>query len=367
MNKKLSFLIIFLISGLSLTYAQNSIMIEAENYTDGSESIVVAANATASNGQVVEEFRGGAFLEYTFNAPEAGTYDLTITASNRAKDESNMDVDVNGVVTAGVPITRTNDWTVFADNVVEGVELVAGENTLRLTQNLSLSSKPDKMEFTLQPEPEPEPLGLAFEAEDYTDGSASIVVAANAAASNGQVVEEFRGGAFLEYTFNAPEAGTYDLTITASNRAKDESNMNVDVNGVVTAGVPITRTNDWTVFADNVVEGVELVAGENTLRLTQNLSLSSKPDKMEFTPATLGSSEFITRDVAVYPNPSSGVFNIESNLNSPNYQVISIQGKVLEEGVLNNKTLNLSSYAKGVYLLQLTSDTHRMVEKIVIK
>lgn len=214
---------------------------------------------------------------------------------------------------------------------------------------------------------------FSIEAESFSSKDGYALVLPNDNASNERYIGELRDNTTVTYNFNLDNvtskgAGAYDLKIVASNQDTDNATMDITVNGQIYSGVPIARTNDWNVFEANTLEGIELVDGQNTVVIEQIISAATRPDVLQFFKSeSLNSDVFDEMDVVVYPNPSSGVFNIESNLTSPNYQVISIQGKVLEEGVLNNKTLNLSSYAKGVYLLQLTSDTNRIVEKIVIK
>lgn len=214
---------------------------------------------------------------------------------------------------------------------------------------------------------------FSLEAEQFSSKIGFALVAANANASNGLYIGEFREDASLTFNFNlnnlsGATAGIYDLKIIASNQDSDNSTMDVTVNGETYADVPITRTNDWNVFAPSVLEDIQLVDGQNSVTIKQNLDISARPDVLEFYQrSTLGTDGFDKDEVVIYPNPSNGVFNIETKLESLTYQVISIQGKVLQTGVLNNNTLNLSSYAKGVYLLQLSSDTIRIIKKLVIQ
>lgn len=208
---------------------------------------------------------------------------------------------------------------------------------------------------------------IALEAEHFTSASPDVEVGGSPTASNGQIVSVFRGNRFLEYKFKVASAGFHDFSLFAANRNKDESFMDIEINGVAYNNVSITRTFDWDVFAENVIPNILLKPGENVVKITQRSSLSSRPDKLEFklNPGFKKEKPGQT-EVIVYPNPSRGVFNIETSLVAPNYKLVSMQGRVLETGVVGEKELNLSNYPKGLYFLELTSGSIRILKKIII-
>lgn len=60
----------------------------------------------------------------------------------------------------------------------------------------------------------------------------------------------------------------------------------------------------------------------------------------------------------VYPNPSSGVFNVETHSDS-HFEVIGMLGTVLLSGQISeqNSTLDLSKFEKVIYFLRLENQT----------
>jgi len=60
-------------------------------------------------------------------------------------------------------------------------------------------------------------------------------------------------------------------------------------------------------------------------------------------------------DVSVYPNPSSNYLMIE-NCQEVRYEIISIDGKVLNQGIIENQIqrINLNALSNGIYVLKLT-------------
>lgn len=81
---------------------------------------------------------------------------------------------------------------------------------------------------------------------------------------------------------------------------------------------------------------------------------------------TLGSKAFDQNTrVALYPNPSSGLVNISSNLIVNSVDVYNIMGSLLKT-IQNNSTVDISEMASGNYFLKIrTSDGNVYNEKIV--
>ena len=223
-------------------------------------------------------------------------------------------------------------------------------------------------EIDTVPEVTPE---ISLEAESFTSASPEVSVSTNTAASNGQIIGSFGGGQFLEYRFQVETEGDYRFRLFAANRNRDDSTMDIEINGIRYENVLITRTFDWNIFLETVIPDVTLVQGENIVRLTQKRALSSRPDKLDF---TLNSTFTLSTDTVddtnsllVYPNPSSGKFQIESRLKALKYTVFNIQGQLVKQGSVENKGIDMLGYPQGVYVLELVSDGKRILKKIVIE
>lgn len=72
----------------------------------------------------------------------------------------------------------------------------------------------------------------------------------------------------------------------------------------------------------------------------------------------INNSEKSDINISVYPNPASNYFIInKSNNKTYNYQVFSIQGKLVAEGrVINNKKVDISGFSNGSYMISIFSD-----------
>lgn len=86
--------------------------------------------------------------------------------------------------------------------------------------------------------------------------------------------------------------------------------------------------------------------------------------------ATLGTSDFsiLTDEVAIYPNPSKGVFTISTPEKSE-IIVISPQGSILskQKASAENTEINLANKAAGLYFIQITNQKGSVTKKVVLE
>jgi hypothetical protein len=82
----------------------------------------------------------------------------------------------------------------------------------------------------------------------------------------------------------------------------------------------------------------------------------------------LGVEDFTTNEITLYPNPSNGIFTINTQLPT-NVIAIDVAGKEVFRmlNVNNQTTLNLSQLQKGLYLLKLSNELGVQTKKIIIE
>lgn len=89
-------------------------------------------------------------------------------------------------------------------------------------------------------------------------------------------------------------------------------------------------------------------------------------DNIEWKLATASTPKFDTSKVTVYPNPTSGIFNVDSELNIAQIEVFNSTGqKIL---ATTNKEINLQSAANGLYFITVTTNegtqgTYKLIKK----
>ncbi|WP_246000585.1 T9SS type A sorting domain-containing protein [Pontibacter diazotrophicus] len=81
-------------------------------------------------------------------------------------------------------------------------------------------------------------------------------------------------------------------------------------------------------------------------------------------------------DVAIYPNPSTGVFTVElNNLDTRKVElrIMNVIGnEILRETLTSDdvqfkKTVDLNSFAKGLYYVKIEADNYSTVRRVVVK
>ncbi|MBE0639497.1 MAG: T9SS type A sorting domain-containing protein [Bacteroidales bacterium] len=72
-------------------------------------------------------------------------------------------------------------------------------------------------------------------------------------------------------------------------------------------------------------------------------------------------------DFSIYPNPSTGLFNIVTTLIA-DVKVLDVKGQTIMERQINGNTqLDLSTLSKGIYYLKISNNEALRIEKIMIK
>ncbi len=123
---------------------------------------------------------------------------------------------------------------------------------------------------------------------------------------------------------------------------------------------------------DQTSVSVTLTANEQTETLTVNLptstSLKGSPITSNFSKSLAVTTPKLTlNDIAIYPNPTQGKFQIQNKNGTPlEYKILSVDGKIINQGQLTNTTtINLSGYSNGMYFLTLDNKQTRITRKII--
>ena len=85
--------------------------------------------------------------------------------------------------------------------------------------------------------------------------------------------------------------------------------------------------------------------------------------------STAGIDEEIKDFINIYPNPSSGIFNVQSEINDVTYSIYDLAGKLIESGKFDSRTtqIDISSVSKGLYFLNLSNGDFEVVKKLLKK
>jgi hypothetical protein len=83
----------------------------------------------------------------------------------------------------------------------------------------------------------------------------------------------------------------------------------------------------------------------------------------------LGLDESANANLSVYPNPSSDVVTIESNMTEGSIQIIDLTGKVVANQAVNGvaTVFNTSALTNGMYTVILTNGSTVETRKFIVQ
>ena len=76
--------------------------------------------------------------------------------------------------------------------------------------------------------------------------------------------------------------------------------------------------------------------------------------------------EMETMKVSVYPNPTSGILNVEIGENF-NATIYNYQGQVVMRNNISNGQIDMSKLSSGVYFVEIRTNNNVSVEKVIVK
>ncbi|GAA3138594.1 hypothetical protein GCM10010486_00710 [Nonomuraea roseoviolacea subsp. carminata] len=237
---------------------------EAENATISQG--VVESNHTGYSGTgfVNGDNLAGSYVQWTINAPTAGTATLALRYANGTTANRPSDIAVNGsVVAAARAFDPTGSWSTWA-TVTLTAQVNAGANTIRATS------------ATAGGNPNWDYLDADVRSDDFTDYQAETatisqgVVESNHAGYTGSGFVNYDNvtGSYVEFSVSAAAAGAQSLTFRYANGTTTDRPMAITVNGVTVAtGHSFPGTGAWTTW-NEISVNAPLNAGANAVRAT---------------------------------------------------------------------------------------------------
>lgn len=76
----------------------------------------------------------------------------------------------------------------------------------------------------------------------------------------------------------------------------------------------------------------------------------------------------LANSISIYPNPTNGVFTIESE-NMQSFEITSISGEIIKTITQNNSNktdIDLKGYAAGIYFVKITTDKGNATKKLIL-
>ena len=227
---------------------------------------VIASSENAGytgSGYADYQNSSGDYIQWTVQAPSAGTYMLEFRYANGGGADRPLDITVNGTDAGTAPFAATAGWTSWT---IQGVlvQLESGANTIRATDTGSSGGNVDYLGISQDSVPAPAQI---YQAEDATLSGPVVADSNSGYTGTGYADYQNASGDYVQWTVQVPTAATYILEFRYANGGTGSRPLDITVNGSDAGTTPFAPTGSWTTWDVQPVT-VVLQAGSNTVRAT---------------------------------------------------------------------------------------------------
>lgn len=345
-----------------------------------------------------------ATMMQTLGVTSSGNYSVAVTDTNGCvqTDTAMITINLNPVVAFGPDITQCGDsitldagnpglsylWTNSTTNQTL-TTYTSGMFGVTVTDTLTGCNGGDTINITINP------VLVVNLGSDTTQCGGVITLDAGP----GATTYNWYCSMCTNQTLVVNTSGTYTVTVSNSFGCITSDTIGVIINplptvGLTPFGTPVclqapafTLTNGTPaggVYSGTGVSGGMFdpaVAGVGVFSImyvvTDANSCQNSTSQNITVQDCTGIEEFLFgKDINVYPNPTSGMFNItmlNANFAELTINITNIQGKVVYNEVDNNvtadynKQINLEQFAKGIYYIRLSNGTEMTVRKLIVQ
>lgn len=184
---------------------------------------------------------------------------------------------------------------------------------------------------------------------------------------------QYRNGTTCRWTISPPNA--VSITLNFDNFNTEPTNDKVQVYN--TGANPPTLLAEYSGDHTSIpIDPVTANSGKMMVLWSSNKTIRGAGWNATYDVVLGTNDQKAFEDLSVFPNPTDGMLNIQFTMNeiqSVRIEILSMKGETVYSQNLGNfkgsfdKQVDLSSLAKGIYILRLTSDRGTTNEKIVLK
>ena len=334
---------------------------EAEKATlTGGTSVATSCAGYSGTGFVTNLVNAGSKMDFTVNAPVAGTYALTIRY-NVCNDQNN-DVKVNGTLVSGAtttfPLNGKTGCCTWQDKNMN-VTLNAGNNTVTIAKNYGYTN----IDYIILVPPA---VNKKYEAESATLTGVNAATSCSGYSGTGFVTGLDATGDKIDFYVTASSGiSTYTMTIRY-NVCNDQYN-DVKINGVLVGGASTLfglNGNTGCCTWQNKTMTVTLPNLANTISIQKNYGYTNidyifiSTNGATSRESSDNKGEVVT--MLIFPNPAKGVirFEIPGTEKEATVQMMDMTGvPVLSKDLIiaegeSSVEVNINSLKVGSYIIK---------------
>ena len=203
-------------------------------------------------------------------------------------------------------------------------------------------------------------------------------------------------------TFDCSNVGTVNIDVTLTDISENETTEVVEITVEDNIAPIMNCINNTTVTANQyhvyVVDGTEfdptdvtdncgVASIENDVNDLETLANEQLDEGMHIIEWTItdnngnitecaytitvnvysGLNDLSETKISVYPNPTTGIINLEASVRPSSVSITDITGKVLEQSNFNSisQTYDLSNYPSGIYFIKIQTENEIYTTKII--
>jgi hypothetical protein len=126
-----------------------------------------------------------------------------------------------------------------------------------------------------------------------------------------------------------------------------------------------STSNNWKTYATKTINNITLPAGKQILKISfEEAGFNLGKLSFSLVKAT-GNTEINGEDLQIYPNPFSKNIEVVGLTNNSEWEVFSIDGRLLKSGKLNTNSIDLDSLINGFYILAIQDGGNKIFRKIL--
>jgi len=171
-------------------------------------------------------------------------------------------------------------------------------------------------------------------------------------------------GEWLEYTVNVTATDKYDLNLrVAADGAGRTFHVEMD-NEDITGDIIVPNTGGWQNWETVTVPNIDLTSGKKVMRVVFDSDYMNL-NWLEFKNTIVTDLESaLIENTRVYPNPFTDKIYCKIN-GEYTYQLLNMEGMVLEDGTTLGEIHIRKNYPKGAYILKIKQNDLVKVYKVV--
>jgi uncharacterized delta-60 repeat protein len=228
--------------GTATTTPPGQVVYQAESARLSGATVAKDNAGYTGSGYADFQHASGDFIEWTVNAPAAGSYRLTFRYANGGATDRSLELKLNGsLAKSHLSLPPTGGWAKWGAVSVD-FPLRLGSNTVRLTSNGFNGPNVDSLAVAQVPGSTQD---RTLQAEEARVTGASVSHSNAGYTGTGYVDFNHASGDAIEWDVTLTEEAQYSFDIRYANGGSTERPLSLEIGNVTSYRLPFSPTGSW--------------------------------------------------------------------------------------------------------------------------